>query len=189
MEEYVTHALVLMKEPSGERDNRYAFFTERFGKIFAKAKGSRNITSKLAGHLEPGTVAKVRFVDKGSAQVVDALKFSHADISPCDLSLLNDLLPDLESDSELWAGLMRPPFSWNNVLRMLGWDPQGAACALCRRTADWFFIPRQEFLCERCSSKIGKSKVSCIRVNSPTVIPATCGERNRTKAGIQDITL
>jgi len=150
MEEYVTDAIVLKKGSSGECDGRYTLFSERFGKIFAKAKSSRLITSKLAGHLEPGTVAKVRFIDKGSAQIVDALKASRIDVSPGDLILLRDLLPDLQADPELWSLLMSRPFSWNDVLRTLGWDPRGALCALCRRKALWFFIPRQEFFCDTC---------------------------------------
>lgn len=176
MEEYVTDAIVLTKDSAGESDGRYRLFTERFGKISAKAKSSRLIKSKLAGHLEQGTVAKVRFIDKGSAQVVDALKSSHIDASPKDLSLFCDLLPDMQADAELWFLLLHRPFSWNDILRTLGWDPRGALCAICRRKAGWFFIPRQEFLCDACISKMGKSKVSYIRVNIP-VVP--------TKVGIQ----
>jgi len=180
MEEYVTDALVLLKEPSKENDSRYTLFTKRFGKISAKATSSRRITSKLAGHLEPGTMAKVRFIDKGSAQIVDALKSSRVDIPPGDLKLLGDLLPDMQADDELWSLLARPPFSWEAVLRTLGWDPRGALCALCNRKATWFFIPRQEFLCDACVSKMGKSKVLYIRVND-AVVPA--------KAGTQDVVL
>jgi len=162
----VTGAIVLKKGPSGERDGRYVLFTERFGKISAKAISSRLIISKLAGHLEPGTVAKVRFIDKGSAQIVDALKSSRVEASPENLMLLSDLLPDLQPDPELWRLLVSLPFSWDGVLRALGWDPRGALCALCRRKASWFFISRQEFLCDACVSKMGKSKLSYIRVNS-----------------------
>jgi recombinational DNA repair protein (RecF pathway) len=164
MEEYVTDAIVLAKEPSGESDGRYRLFTERFGKIVAKAKSSRRIKSKLAGHLEPGTVAKVRFIDKGSAQIVDALKSSRADISIEDLRLLSDLLPDMQADGELWDDLTGRPFSWNVVLKTLGWDPRGALCVICRRAAGWFFTPRQEFLCDACVSKMGKNKLSYIKI-------------------------
>ena len=170
MEEYVTDAIVLKKEPSGESDMRYTLFSERFGKISAKAKSSRRIVSKLAGHLEPGTVAKVRFIDKGSAQIVDALKSSRVDISPEDLRFLNDLLPDLQADPDLWIQLARRAFSWRDVLRTLGWDPHGALCSLCGRKAAWFFIPRQEFLCDSCVSKMGKNKISYIRIEVPVVV-------------------
>ena len=163
----MSNAIVLTKEPQGEHDARYALFTERFGKIVAKVKSSRRITSKLAGHLEPGTMTKVCFIDKGSAQIVDALKSSRADISPKDLSSLRDLLPDMQVDAELWSCLAYQPFSWASVLRVLGWDPRGAFCALCHRPAAWFFIPRQEFFCDACVLKMGRNKVSYIRVNNP----------------------
>ena len=160
MEEYVTDAIVLTKEPAGKSDARYQLFTERFGKISAKTKSSRLIKSKLAGHLEPGTVAKVRFIDKGSAQIVDALKSSRADVSPDNLRLLNNLLPDMQADGELWTDLTERPFSWGTILKTLGWDPRGALCAICHRTAVWFFAPRQEFLCDVCVSKMGKNTLS-----------------------------
>jgi recombinational DNA repair protein (RecF pathway) len=166
LEEYVTDALVLTKEPAREYDSRYTFFAERFGKISAKAISSRRITSKLAGHLEPGTMARVRFIDKGSPQVVDALKSFHVDITLEDLKLLNDLLPEMQADAELWQLLVRGPFSWNSVLQTLGWDPRGARCALCGSKAKQFFVERQEFLCDACVSKMRKNAVLFIKVDS-----------------------
>jgi recombinational DNA repair protein (RecF pathway) len=166
MEEYVSDAVVLAKEPRGEKDARYTLFTKQFGKIAGRTKSSRRITSKLAGHLEPGTVAQVRFIEKGGTQIVDALKISHSDISLNDLALLGGILPDMQADRDLWKELASGPFSWGSVLRTLGWDPRAALCALCGRRAGWFFVPRQEFLCDACVSKMGKNKVSYIRVNN-----------------------
>jgi recombinational DNA repair protein (RecF pathway) len=166
MEEYVSNALVLGKYPVGERDARYALFTERFGKMAGRTTSSRKITSKLAGHLEPGTVSKVRFVEKNGTRIVDALKISHAGIAPRDLMLLERILPDAQEDIELWKLLTQEPFSWKTVLATLGWDPRGAVCAVCGGSAAWFFVPRQEFFCKTCVSKIGKSEVSLIQVNT-----------------------
>lgn len=166
MEEYVTDAVILTKEPSREYDSRYTLFTERFGKISAKAISSRRITSKLAGHLEPGTMARVRFIDKGSPQIVDALKTSRVGVSLGDLKSLNDLLPEMQADVELWQLLVRGSFSWSGALRTLGWDPRGARCTLCGRPAAQFFIQRQEFLCDACVSKMGKSALSFIKADS-----------------------
>ena len=164
MEEYVTDALVLTKAPMGERDGRYTLFAERFGKLAAKVKSSRAITSKLAGHLEPGSFVTVRFLDMGSFQVVDALKSGKADIAPADLARLRDLLPDLQAEPDLWQLLVRGTFSWNGVLRTLGWDPRGACCALCGRSAEYFSGARQEFFCGSCVSKMGGNRVSYIKV-------------------------
>jgi recombinational DNA repair protein (RecF pathway) len=166
MEEYVSNALVLTKAPRGELDARYVLFTERFGKMAGKTTSSRRITSKLAGHLEPGTIASVRFIETGGTQIVDALKSSRAEISLEDLGSLSNLLPDMQADAELWADFTSRPFSWRSILRTLGWDPHGARCALCERPAAWFFVPRQEFLCDSCVSKMGRNRISYIRVDS-----------------------
>ena len=165
MEEYVSDAIIFTKEPVGERDARYVLFTERFGKMAGKTTSSRRITSKLAGHLEPGTIAKVRFVEKGGVRIVDALKMGKVGISPRDLAVLNRILPDTQADADLWRLLAHGPFSWRTVLAALGWDPKAAVCVQCGRRAAWFFIPRQEFFCDTCVLKTGKSEVSFIKVD------------------------
>ena len=79
MQEYVTDALVLKKEPLRDFDARYFFFTKKFGKMKGRATSARKITSKLAGHLEPGTLVTARFVERnggngnGGVQIADAL--------------------------------------------------------------------------------------------------------------------
>ena len=166
MEEYVSNAIVLAKYPVGERDARYTIFTERFGKMAGRTTSSRKITSKLAGHLEPGTVLKVRFVEKNGTRIVDALKISNADIAPRDLVLLEGILPEMQADEELWKLLTKKSFSWKAVLAALGWDPRSAVCAICGGRAAWFLVPRQEFFCDACVSKMGKSAVSLIQVNA-----------------------
>jgi recombinational DNA repair protein (RecF pathway) len=165
MEEYVSEAIVLTKDPVGERDARYAIFTERFGKMAGRTTSSRKITSKLAGHLEPGVVTKIRFVETHGTRIVDALKISRADISPHDLTLLGGILPEMQADPELWELLTQKPFSWSAVLAVLGWDPRSAICAACGGHAAWFIAQHQEFFCEMCVSKTGKSKVSLIKVD------------------------
>lgn len=161
MHEYVTEALVLAKEPLRDFDGRYWFFTKRFGKLKGKATSARKMTSKLAGHLEPGTLAKVRFVERNGgngngAQIVDALKYGALEVSLANLHFLNQLLPEGEPERELWAELMRGPFSWRAILRILGWDPQEAVCEICGRgkKAEAFHVPRQEFFCAACASKL-----------------------------------
>jgi recombinational DNA repair protein (RecF pathway) len=165
MEEYVTDALVLAKAPMGERDGRYTLFAERFGKISAKVKSSRAIRSKLAGHLEPGTRVRVRFIDTGSLQIVDALKSAHTEIAQADLDLLKEILPDMQADADLWYFLEHKPFSWDGILRILGWDPRGARCSVCGRKVSRFSVARQEFFCGACVSKIGRDGVLYINVD------------------------
>jgi recombinational DNA repair protein (RecF pathway) len=160
MQEYVTDAIILKKDPLGDLDGRYMLFTKRFGKIVGKAKSSRKITSKLAPHLEPGIVAKVRFVEAKGTQIIDALKSDRLTVALNDLHLLNQLLPDGEPEPDLWQTLMANAFAWPEVLGILGWDPEHAECAVCNaHKPEYFYIPRQEFYCRRCASKVRRDAV------------------------------
>jgi recombinational DNA repair protein (RecF pathway) len=160
MQEFVANAIVLKKDPLRDLDGRYALFTERFGKIIGKATSSRKITSKLAPHLEPGMVSRVRYIEKTGTQIVDALKVGRLPISLTDLHVLADLLPEGQAETELWTMMVREDFSWSSALRVLGWDPAEAVCATCgRATLRGFSIRRQEFFCESCASKLGNDAV------------------------------
>jgi recombinational DNA repair protein (RecF pathway) len=169
MQEYVSDAIVLRKDPQGDLDGRYVFFTERFGKVVAKAKSSRKITSKLASHLEPGTIGKIRFIENHSTQIIDALKTRMSPVSVANLHFLSQLLHELQPEPELWemlvAGAAGAPasdeakkaelFSWLKVLAVLGWDPQEAVCVSCGKARPaYFYVPRQEFFCAVCVRKL-----------------------------------
>jgi len=166
MQEFITDAVVLDKGPSRDLDARYSFFTRRFGKIVGKAKSVRKITSKLAGHLEPGNLVRIRFVERnggsGGTQVVDALKDRKLDIALPDLRLLNMMLHEGEPDEALWQALLggaKAAFSWPRILRILGWDPAGTACEMCGKKTAYFYIPRQEFFCASCASKLPQNEL------------------------------
>jgi recombinational DNA repair protein (RecF pathway) len=172
MHEYVTKAVVLDKATrGGEADARYSFFTERYGKIAARATSSRKIVSKLAGHLEPGTLTSVRIIEQHGTKVVDALKIAKVAIGLRDLAALNQLLGEWEPDYEMWEqlksatpdagneGASKNQFSWTATLAILGWDPRGAVCMNCSsgRPARNFYIPRQEFFCASCAAAINRT--------------------------------
>jgi len=53
MSTYKTKAIILSSYPYREHDRIITFFSDEFGKMDARARGTRKITSKLAGHLEP----------------------------------------------------------------------------------------------------------------------------------------
>jgi recombinational DNA repair protein (RecF pathway) len=168
MQEFVTNAIVLRKYPQGDIDGRYTLFTERFGKLMAKAKSSRKIISKLAPHLEPGTLLKVRFIEAHGTQIIDALKDDAIALSLLDMHFLSMLLPDGQPEPELWSMLVeqaqtqqnnrkheRAKFSWSHALAILGWDPEGALCITCNaRPGTHFYVPRQEFFCDTCVKKL-----------------------------------
>ena len=156
----MSEAIVLKKVPLGDCDNRYVLFTRRFGKLAAKAKSARKITSKLAGHLEPGNVIRVRLIEKSGLQIVDALKETRLGVSPENLSLFSDILPDGEAEQALWANCRTGVFAWRGILRTLGWDPEYAACTACDSPKVFSFHGRsQEFFCRQCTSKLDKGGI------------------------------
>lgn len=163
MQEYVTDAIVLKKDPLGDVDGRYTLFTKRFGRIMAKAKSSRKITSKLAPHLEPGIVAKVRFIETKGTQLIDALKSGHVELPLSDLHFLSQLLPDAEPEPALWELLTSKNFSWSAALAILGWDPADAECIACdTRPPSYFYITRQEFYCRTHGNAASKARTDAV---------------------------
>ncbi|HTY39637.1 MAG TPA: recombination protein O N-terminal domain-containing protein [Candidatus Paceibacterota bacterium] len=160
MHEDVTRALVLSEEPSGELDARYVLFTERLGKVRARAKSTKKPTSKLVGHLQPGTFASVRLVETKGVQLVDALKLQAGRIPLPDLYYLEQLLPEGVPEPVLWKMLVKGELVWTAALRALGWDPAAATCTSCRRARpNVFHIGRQEFFCAACASRFGPDAV------------------------------
>lgn len=159
MQEFVTEALVLRKEPLRDFDARYSFFTKRFGKVVGNATSARKVTSKLAGHLEPGTLARVRFIEKNhgnGTQIADALKYGTATVPLVDLGFLDRMLVDGEADEALWNECVSDRFSWATALKLFGWDPRNAVCAICGKKATAFYVPHQEFFCENCALRASK---------------------------------
>src|SRR3990170_8049430 len=118
MQEYLSDAVVLSREPSGELDLRISLFTKKFGKLVGKVKSARKITSKLSGHLEPGNLIKVRVIEKNGFQIADALKSARTDTKEADLEVLGTLLHDEEPDSGLWALITSGNFNWKETLRL-----------------------------------------------------------------------
>jgi len=129
----------------------------------AKAKSSRKITSKLAPHLEPGIVAKVRFIETKGTQLIDALKAERVALPLGDLHFLSQLLPDAEPEPALWELLSEGNFTWTAALAILGWDPAEAECVECgAQHPMYFYITRQEFYCHTHASKARRDAVLSI---------------------------
>jgi DNA repair protein RecO (recombination protein O) len=53
MATYKTQAIILSSYPYREHDRIISMYSDSFGRIEARARGTRKITSKLAGNLEP----------------------------------------------------------------------------------------------------------------------------------------
>lgn len=56
---FFTNAIVIKKRDHKEVDRFYTLITEGYGKVTALGKATRRTTTKMAGHLEPGTVCQV----------------------------------------------------------------------------------------------------------------------------------
>ena len=166
MLEYVSEAVVLDREENGDLDAVLLIFTKKFGKLRAKAKSARKITSKLSSHLEPGNLSQVRLVEKNGFQITDALKHARLGVTPPDLYFLNQLIPEAEPDFLLWEALVEKKFNWQEILRILGWDPALGRCEVCRKgIPEFFHLKKLDFVCERCSasSRIPESEVVYLR--------------------------
>lgn len=160
MNEYLTEAVVLTKEPVGEQDARVTFYTKDLGKVVAKAISARKIASKLNAHLEPLNLVMARLVMKNGCRVVDVLtvkRFYNRDNPAAFLKLLNfvkEMTVEGESDYQLWAVLMSAlrsgNISYGNLLRVLGFDPRHAACGGCAGQPDNFSVESLSFWCQNC---------------------------------------
>lgn len=175
MQEYLSEAVVLDRLPSGDLNGRVVFLTKRFGKLVGRVKSVRKITSKLSGHLQPGNLVQLRMIEKNGLQVVDALKksrlsscgepFDNAQdkpgrtISLAELCFLGELLAEAEPEFTIWEMLVAGRFSWNTALKVLGWDPDFASCAMCSAKIGAFHPRTQEFFCKNCASKLRPDEV------------------------------
>ena len=154
MKEYFTEAVVLDKEPAGEFDGRVSLYTEILGKIFAKVRSSRKITSKLSPHLEPLNLIQLRIVQKNGFQVADALKFGALSWGNNQaLKLINYMVLEGHPDHYLWLLIKNGQSTPRKILKILGFDPEFSLCSICQGEKPEFFIFHEGiYLCRRCFS-------------------------------------
>lgn len=155
MREYYTEAVVLDKEDLGDQDARVFLFTKNLGRIAAKVKSAKKITSKLNGHLEPLSIVSARLIENGDGkgfQVVDALKESSVPVAFRDsLRLIKDLSADGDPDLWLWGLVKGGKLEEKSVLAALGFDSEFARCANCERTSNLVFSVKDlDYFCGKC---------------------------------------
>lgn len=180
MIEYLTDAFVLDKENAGEMDSLVYLYTKNLGKVIAKAKSSRKITSKLGGHLEPLNLVKIRLVEKNGFQVVDALaikKFLAG--KPAFLiakflrimKFIKEMTFECQTDFQLWLLLKKiltgpsadEKIIYRSLLKIMGFNPKFAECSQCRKKEATAFSPEeQKFLCRKCAFKVPKNGIILI---------------------------
>ena len=171
MLEHFTNALVLDIEDSGELDKTVYLFTKELGKVKAKAKSARKITSKLSGHLQPLNFVKVRLVEKNGFQITDALVLDRVKVCETALAVLEfikEMTYELQPDKNLWI-LIKKTFqnlknnkkiSYRPLIEALGFAPNFALCNVCdSKYVVYFSKTEQVFLCEKCASKVDKNEL------------------------------
>lgn len=155
MQEFVTEAVVLDRQDSGEQDAWAYLYTKDAGKLSCKVKSVRKILSKLSGHIQPANLVTARIVDKNGAQLVDALAFGKMEKSPeliKNLLLVKDLSAEGQPDLTIWEFLEKGDLETQSVLSFFGFDPTFAKCRLCQNSDSKFFFPLDtSFYCQRCA--------------------------------------
>lgn len=160
MFEYATRAIVLEKTPINDFDGLITLYTEELGRVSAKAKSLRKITSKLSAHLEPGTLGAVRLVGrnpfylKSGFWVVDSLAEKKLFSDYIFLGLVKELTVDFQADVDLWNFLLQGEPRRDELVRLSGFGGKADECALCGvRNTSFFCGQEQMFVCEFCSIK------------------------------------
>ena len=158
MVEYYTKALVLGRAPRGDLDGTLTLYTKELGRVSAKVKSLRKLTSKLSGHLTPGRLVNVRIVEMGgdTKQVVDALSLP----SKTSLEFLKFLnfIRQMAPDLHLWHELEQEALkgtggkdTYKRIISIMGYDAKNAICDNCGSVKIAYFAPRDiMFLCNRC---------------------------------------
>lgn len=173
MNEFLTDAIILDTEDSGDLDRIIYMYTSDLGKVKARAKSIRKITSKLAGHLEPLSLTKVRLVEKNGFQVVDAILIRQLPKSAEAISLtqfIKEMTFEGNQDKKLWLAVKKSfedikakKFSFKPLLEILGFGPGFATCAICKdKKVSCFSFKDHVFFCAKCAVKIPKNEVILI---------------------------
>ncbi|MFH1347039.1 MAG: DNA repair protein RecO [Spirochaetota bacterium] len=168
MKEFLTEALVLDIEDSAEFDKIINLYTKELGRVSARARGARKITSKLTGHLQPLDFTRVRLIEKNGFQVADALTFKKMERIPESLAtvkFVKEMTFELQPDRNLWNLLKKNiKISKKDLLSVLGFDPAFSECGVCdAKKPDFFLKAEQMFLCKRCAFKTPKNEIILIQ--------------------------
>lgn len=156
---YKTEGVVLSRRPWREHDRLYSIYTRDYGRWEIVAKGARKIKSKLAGHLEPGSLTRLMIANgrnfdtltgaslikpfkpiKNNLQkiilanygleAVNQLTKPHAQDKKI-LDLIKDFLRWLAlAEKNLWLGALT--FIWK-LLGYLGFKAELSFCLLCKK--------------------------------------------------------
>lgn len=169
MQDIVTDAIILKKDFLGDFNATYTLFTKGHGKVTARATSVRKITSKLAAHLEPGLLSKIRLVARNGVlgtrshfQVVDALLEQRLYTDHSFLDLVSGIALALHVDQSLWDFLVTGDTDNKRLLALCGFG-ENQACISCGLPAVNLYHRDLEFMCHNCSSMVPREQIIYIK--------------------------
>jgi DNA repair protein RecO len=177
MFEVTTEALVIDKEPAGEKDSRVFLYSEELGGVVARGTGMRKITSKLAAAFEPLRFVKVRLIQRRGDygfQIGDAVMLHRSEAWRENVESLRaglklaGLFKEAgfrgDKDAALWEEIVdiftNPPDAplptyGARLLSAIGFNPAGAKCASCGSgNPNLFYVKELVFICRACAQRI-----------------------------------
>ncbi|MEK7635614.1 MAG: DNA repair protein RecO [Patescibacteria group bacterium] len=174
MTEYFTESFVIDKKVNNESDGLVILYTKDLGRVTAKVKSIKKITSKLSGHLEPLNFVECRLIEKNGFQIIDALTlYNNSHLRKDELiysqslkllQFVETMTFDLQPDTRFYAAIKKilehfidykdkQKIIYFHLLKILGFDPTFALCAACHKKEIKFFeVNNHEFLCGNCIS-------------------------------------
>lgn len=207
MATYKTKAIILSSYPYKEHDRIITFYSDEFGKMDARARGARKITSKLAGHLEPfietelllangrrwDILAGSRTIDNHSALRSDVHNLAAASVC---IEAVKNITKPLSSDKRVFD-LMRAimlalekdnvqnhqhlvsSFLWY-LLSISGFKAELEYCINCRNSVNSgsFSFEGGGMLCEQCEQADSLG----LKADQPTLVQLRSSNLSTDKA-------
>ncbi len=178
---------MLGNKTSKEMDAQIVLYTRDFGKVAAKAKSARKMTSKLNGHLQPLNFVSARLIEKSAGgqrfQIVDALTIDDKQAlnkNPENAQkflniaeFINEMTFEAHQDLRLWQAIkkifspvgesLEEKIIYRGLLKILGFDPEHGSCATCGNSQINYFSKTEHiFFCGKCAGKIGDNQLLLI---------------------------
>lgn len=205
-----TAALILNRQAYREDDSLVTVYTRLYGKLNLVARGTKKLQSKLAGHIEPLTLADIMIIrGKGYDYIGSALtRESYAGIrsdlnklyyAGQALGLFNRLVKDSQADERLFFLLL----TWLEVLNSFSGETKAVAAkasSLNKEEGDVllsFFTLKflkelgyqpEMFQCLSCGEKI-KPKNNYFNLINGGLICSTCFAKEKVETDSQELNI
>lgn len=189
-----TPALILSRQDYKENDSLVSVYTSRFGKLTLVARGTKKLNSKLAGHIEPLTLADIMIVSGkgfdyiGAAITRAAYSGIREDLNKLyyagqAINLFSRLTKESQGDERLFFLLLK----WLEILNdFAGFKRENGELILAFFTikflAELGYKPEM-YRCLECSQAISPGR-NYFNLLNGGLICGNCFEKNRLAEGI-----